>query len=493
MSVDQTDSVLVALDILCNIPSQALQPHRTQAGLALQKLQLFIRDYDSSESSDDPASPSDHSHFPRSNVDDHDLTSPPHHCDSSPSSSESHDPLSVPRPPGHPSTSSNSLDLPTASVPLIASKALLIEHRLPPSCSLLLPSQSQQNDPESRNHAGHLSSLPNPLDDHSSSPHHQNTLALIHALDKDQDKIQKYLNKSKVDAIEGKSSWTQEDPRVVDLQIGKKQTSLNLKFRKVLSRRSLAQEYDRWELEKYQTSRISQLVKDLSDSKERADGHIKEYVDANAHRFKNRDLAQQGIQCGIRLLVFERLLGESGSSAILCFSFYRFRSLNFPELDCLGQEVRETPWIWDLVKNKSGWLGSCQTYYDSIVDSRLSCNSEEHEPSKRCLPAPESSAKRPRLGQDPQNGSQLGIPPASREVERHLQPTSAALSPYGLVSVSGYTTNASGCIPWFSNHNGTFEAEATADTGGCIPWFPSNNTTLEAEAPGSITGANNFV
>lgn len=120
----------------------------------------------------------------------------------------------------------------------------------------------------------------------------------------------------------------------------------------------------------------------MSDSKERADGHIKEYIDANAHRFENKDLAQHGIQYGIRLLVFERLLGESGSSAILCFSFYRFRSLNFPQLDCLGQEVRETPWIWDLAKDKSGWLGRCQTYCDGIVDS-----------------APESSGKRPRLGQ----------------------------------------------------------------------------------------------
>ena len=316
------------------------------------------------------------------------------------------------------------MGLSTASGHFDASKAFPIEHDLPRSCSLLLPSQSQHNYLASLNHPEHLSSLPNllnapsssncskspstfpgnresSLDDHNSSPHHQRTLALIQAFNKDQDKIQKYLNKSKVAAIEGKSAWTQEDPRIVDLQIGKKQTSLNLKFRKVLSRRSLTQEYDRWELETYQTSRINQLVENLSDSKERADGRIKEYVDANTHRFKNRDLAQHGIQCGIRLLVFERLLGESGSSAILCFSFHRFRSLNFPELNCLGQEVRKSPWIWDLAKEKSCWLGSCQTYYNGIVDSRLSSSSvaRKQVPAKRHFPAPESSGKRPRLDQ----------------------------------------------------------------------------------------------
>jgi len=240
-----------------------------------------------------------------------------------------------------------------------------------------------------------------PLDDHSNSPHHKNTLALIQALNKAQEKIQNYLSKSEIAATEGKSSWTQEDPRIVDLQMGKKQTSSNLKFRKVLSQRSLAKEYDRWELETYQTSRINQLVGDLSDSKERADGHIKEYVDANTHRFKNRNLAQHGIHCGIRLLVFERLFGEPGSSAILCFSFHRFRLTNFPELACLKQQVCQTAWIWSLAKAKSDWLGSCQSYYDGTVDSRLSGNSvaQNHVPSKRCSPAPESSGKRPRLGQ----------------------------------------------------------------------------------------------
>jgi len=430
MSLDQSDRVLGALDILCNVRWQALQPHRTKARLALQKLQVFIRNHDSSESSpsaksnDGPASPSDRSHFrPRSISDNNDRTSP-HHSDSPRSPSKSHDPLSAPHSLGYPSTLSSSLGLRTVSGHFDASKAFPVEHDLPPSCSLLLPAQSQHNYLASLNHPGHLSSLPNfrnarsssncskspppfpdnrerPLDDHNSLPHHKNTLALIQALNKDQGKIQKYLDKSKVAAIEGKSSWTQEDPRVVDLQIGRKQTSLNFKFRRLLSRRSLTQEYDRWELQTYQTSRINQLVENLSDSKERADGHIKEYVDANANRFKNRDLAQHGIQCGIRLLVFERLLGESGSSAILCFSFHRFRSLNLPELECLRQEVRDTPWIWRLAKEKSSWLGNCQIYYDGIVDSRLSSGSvvQKHVPSKRCFPAPESSGKRPRLGQ----------------------------------------------------------------------------------------------
>ena len=383
-----------------------------KARLAFQKLQEFIKDYDPSESSwsvisnDGRASPSERSHSPLSIRDNNDLSSPPYHPDFPPPPSKSHDSLSASYPLGNPSTLSSFLSLSTVSGHFDALKALPTEHDLLPSCSPLLPSQSQHNYlPSLSNSSKSPSSFPetreSPLDDHNFSPHHKNTLALIQALNKDQDKIQKYLNKPKVTAIEGKSSWTQEDPRIVDLQIGRKQTSLNLKFRKVLSQRSLTQEYDRWELETYQTSRIDQLMENLSVSKERADGRIKEYVDANAHQFKNRELAQQGIQCGIRLLVFERLFGEFGSSAILCFSFHRFRSLKFRELDCLKHEVRKTSWIWDLAKEKSGWLGSCQTYYNGIVDSRLSNSSvaQRHVFFKRCFLASESSGKRPRLDQ----------------------------------------------------------------------------------------------
>lgn len=149
--------------------------------------------------------------FPRSISDNNDLTSSPHHSDSTPSPSESHDPLSVPRPLGHPSILSSSLGLPTVSGLFNDSKAIPIEHDLPLSCSLLLPSQSQQNHPASINHPGYLSFLPKihnapsssncsmslpplpdnricPLDDHNSSPHHKYTLALIQALNKDQSK-----------------------------------------------------------------------------------------------------------------------------------------------------------------------------------------------------------------------------------------------------------------------------------------------------------------
>ena len=465
MSLDQSDRVLGALDILCNVRWQALQPYCSKARLALQKLQEFIRNHDSSgsprsaRSNDGPASPSDRSSFPRSVRDNNDLTSLPHHSDSPMSPSESHDPPSAPPPLGYSSTLSRSLGLSTVFGHFDPSKASPIEHDQPTSCSLLLPSQSQHNYLASLNHPDHQSSLPNnntlpssncskspplfpanherPQDDHNFSPHHKNTLALIQALNKDQDKIQKYLNKSKVAAIEGKSSWTQEDPRVVDLQIGKKKTSFNLKFRKVLSRRSLAQEYDRWELKKYQTSRINQLVDKLSDSKERADGRIRGYVDANAHRFKNKDLAQHGIQCGIRLLVFERLLGESGSSAILCFSFHRFRSLNFPELNCLGQEVRKSPWIWDLAKEKSSWLGSCQTYYDGIIDSRLSSSPvvQRHMLSKRCLPAPESSGKRPRLDQHNHQNAVQSLSTASAAWHEQCSTSGLSLEVTGMFMV----------------------------------------------------------
>lgn len=364
MSLDQPDRVLAALDIICNVQWQVLQPYHAKVFRAHQKLQVFIKNHESSEplppaeSNDDTASPCGSPDSSRSS-DNHDLPSLPDHSDSLWTASNSHDPPSPSHPLGSPSTLSNHLDPPTISDHSDASQDSSTKHDYPPSCSLPLPSSNHHNhrllslsnihslsSSEHSNFPAHSADNREcPLDDHSSPPHHKNTLALIQALNKVQEKIREYLSKSENTATEGKSSWTQEDPCILDLQMGKKETSSNLKFRKVLSQRSLAEEYDLWELETYRTSRINQLVGDLSDSKERADGHIKEYVDANTHRFKNSDLARYGIHCGIRLLVFERLLGEPGSSAILCFSFYRFRLIKYPEFACLEQQVRGTAWI----------------------------------------------------------------------------------------------------------------------------------------------------
>ena len=427
MSLDESDSILTALEILCHVRWEALQPHRDKAFLAFQKLQVFIGNRNSGESTPSP-SPPNHSHTPPPSLRSHDPPPSPNNSNSPSPSSHNHDPPPSPNNSNSPSPSSHNHD-PPSSPNNSNSLSRSSSNYDPPSSSdrsdSSLFSFSNHDTVTSSNHSrpfqnndDRLASIDNldllsnssPLlldnyephsNEHNSPSHHKHTLALIQALNNEEDKIKKYLSKLEIDATEGKSSWPQEDSRLVDLQIGEKQSSSNIKFRKMLSLRSLAKEYDQWELETHHTSRINYLVENLSDSKDGAGGRIKKYVNGNIDRFKNKALAQRGIQWGIRLLVFERLLGEPGLSAILCFSFYRFRCLKFTDLVCLGQRVHETDWIWNLAKKKSGWLDSCQVYYDSKVTSRTSGIpvAQNNVPSKRYSSALEPSGKRPRVGQ----------------------------------------------------------------------------------------------
>ena len=246
----------------------------------------------------------------------------------------------------------------------------------------------------------------------NTSIQHEDTLGLIQALDKDKGLIQSYLSQSELSTIDG-SQCRDEDPRVADLKIGV--SSFFTKFRKALTRRSLAKEYDRWQLQTYQTSRIEQLVAHLEEeSKERGEGKIMKYIEA---QFGVKEL-RDDILWGIRTLVFERLLGESGSSAILCFQSSKFRRFKLTELPFLVKGLRETEWIWELVQKRSSWLDSCQKYYDDSVDSRRAKSSRLDEWSRkrpRLDSSSDESRRLPRLSPilDESSGSSAPILPTT--------------------------------------------------------------------------------
>jgi len=139
MSLDQPDCVLAALDILCNVRWQALQPYHAKVFRALQKLQVFIKNHEpspSDKSNDDAASPCSGPDSPRSSSDNNDLPSLPDHSDSSCAASNSHDPPSPSRPPRSPSILYNHLDPPTISDHSDASQAFSTKHDYPQPCSL---------------------------------------------------------------------------------------------------------------------------------------------------------------------------------------------------------------------------------------------------------------------------------------------------------------------------------------------------------------------
>ena len=178
-------------------------------------------------------------------------------------------------------------------------------------------------------------------------------------------KIRNYLSSSDCDPIDGGGlfDWTEEDPRVVDLRLGSSPSpSLDVKFRRGLSQRSLAAEYNQWEEEIYKTSRVTELSQNPATSDDRK-GHIEEFLQVNSHRFKDKNSTHHGIKHGIRLLVFESICGYAGVSAILILVYSAFRSVRYKEYFTMKRSLENT--LWELLaKDKSSWLVHCQERYD---------------------------------------------------------------------------------------------------------------------------------
>lgn len=178
-------------------------------------------------------------------------------------------------------------------------------------------------------------------------------------------KIWDYLSTPGRDPVNGSElfDWTEEDPRVIDLRLSSSSNpSFDVKFRRGLSQRSLAAEYDEWEKATFNTSRILELSQNPAISDHRK-GHIDHYLQVNIHRFKDQKSTRHGIKHGIRLLVFETIYGHVGISAILILVYSAFRSVKYKEHFWMKRSLEDTAWE-SLAKDKSSWLTQCQGQYD---------------------------------------------------------------------------------------------------------------------------------
>ncbi|KAI9039867.1 uncharacterized protein KD926_008968 [Aspergillus affinis] len=182
---------------------------------------------------------------------------------------------------------------------------------------------------------------------------------------KQSQKIKEYLCSTDLDPINySGGDWTQEDPRVVDIQFCSRTCSLDSKFRRGLAQRSLAIEFDNWERAEYQSSRVSELHQDPDMADYKQNGHIHEFLQSNADRFKDRNSTLHGIKHGIRLLVFELIFGHAGVSAILVLFYSHFRGVKYKNHIELKSLILESPWQ-SLAIHKSSWLEDCQHRYDT--------------------------------------------------------------------------------------------------------------------------------
>ncbi len=161
--------------------------------------------------------------------------------------------------------------------------------------------------------------------------------------------------------------------------------SLQINYRKGLSRRSLALEYEQWELARHRTSRVTDLLHylerkqtnrndnllqdpDQEQQKEmmkpRRNGKICSYVEELQRSFSDKGAAIKGIRNGIKMLVFERLSQKTVVSAVVSFAFVEFRDLSWEELPELKETLDNTSWISLILAEKESWYQRCFDEYD---------------------------------------------------------------------------------------------------------------------------------
>ena len=188
--------------------------------------------------------------------------------------------------------------------------------------------------------------------------------SLAKALDDDSSKITNFLLGLQFKTAGDELISTLEDPRTVDLQLETQRPSLETKFRNGLCLRSLALDFNDWEIgynPRWQP-RITATVGKLSKS--RRDGHVTQYLRSGTHRFANLKTMKVGIQHGIKMLVVDRLLENKAISLILCLKSRRFYSVRFGDLETLVKIIKQKEWIAALLQQKADWFEDCQRKYN---------------------------------------------------------------------------------------------------------------------------------
>ena len=175
------------------------------------------------------------------------------------------------------------------------------------------------------------------------------------------DDIKAYVAKSPKETV-GEPSYLKEDFRITDYRsaTGKRTTDLTSKFRAHLGARSYAQDVISWEIRKYHTSRVDELVDDLSQSQDKTSGHITEFLGVS----KCPRIAKNITGYGIKILVLERLYRSVGLSIVLAAHYWKLSRLRYGQFEVFLRLLRAKTDICRFIDCTGEYIEECQTYYD---------------------------------------------------------------------------------------------------------------------------------
>ncbi|KMU77092.1 hypothetical protein CISG_06130 [Coccidioides immitis RMSCC 3703] len=218
-------------------------------------------------------------------------------------------------------------------------------------------------------------------------------ITLLGAIKKDFEKIKEFLQKPESEAV-GRPYWEGREVRLLDIQRVSRNSSYNDRFRCFLAERSLALEFEEWELKKYQTSRLDKIVSNPHAAEDK-NGHMLEFLtskgilDGTPEAKVDRG-AIRGLKNGQRSLFIERKNpSRRGVSAIFSFKSSLLRKIPYREMGIIevllaGEENKD---VAQLAEDKSGTLDSYQSHYDRSFSSDSNDGHDgegiELRPSKR--------------------------------------------------------------------------------------------------------------
>ncbi|OJJ42049.1 hypothetical protein ASPZODRAFT_1670980 [Penicilliopsis zonata CBS 506.65] len=176
---------------------------------------------------------------------------------------------------------------------------------------------------------------------------------------KQSEKIRSFTNKNERDAISQGEDWTGLDPRLVDIKLAARGSTLTAKFRAGLARYSFANDYLDWAEKHSEKPRHEFLNKETKDADNRGSGCVSKYLDEIG---QNTEEARKAIQYGLKYHSIEYIYGSCGVCAFLFFVFAAFRGLTYGHLQLLAASIRKSEWS-AFSEAKAHWVSNCLSIY----------------------------------------------------------------------------------------------------------------------------------
>ncbi|OJD24651.1 hypothetical protein ACJ73_03987 [Blastomyces percursus] len=191
---------------------------------------------------------------------------------------------------------------------------------------------------------------------------------LLDKIQENLEKIVKFFTNNSANIIESVlAPLAVEDDRLHDIKtiVGKSKPTLNDRYIQCLAQRSLALEYNQWDLKRHQAggTRLDDVSKNASSAKSKKNGGFTFYV-KYVRRFDDSQTAYKALKRGVRQLMTEGKCEFAGIEVVIPFTYRYFDALSYDELHTFVLLLQQKTEILHTLKQASSWVEDSQSIYN---------------------------------------------------------------------------------------------------------------------------------